>query len=402
MLAHGGEVAADAREHLRARERAKRAGYLLLDLHHAQILFGLVVGERDRGIVQEGQHGALMLVEPAQEVVRFAVFGATAPPRPRRPGRVWIFDEACAQDGLIFSDPGASLRRGGRACAIVARGDGAVHAQEQIPHAWGPLLMQDLVEKREFTQQVGVAEAMRAWQAEIGLEAIVDEPAGKARKEREVFEGRVAAVTVDAIPGEASGADDMEPVERAGHAQAGFIGVGERRLGEQVSHRGLESGQRVGGSGGGGVNGRLADRPAEEVRAHLADARQREELLGAQIDQPGGEARAVLRGRGDVSGKGGRYLAARARATLDLHAVLGDDELLRGQIEDLSCLVAEYGLTAQRATAAAGAARQRMDDDAMGLLHGRQGVSGMPALAAAAASALCAQALGSGLGVAVG
>ncbi len=79
-LTHGGQVRADAREHPRAIERSESAGYFLLDLHHAQILLGLVVAEGHAEIVQEGEHRALMVLEPKQEVLGFGVFGAAAPP----------------------------------------------------------------------------------------------------------------------------------------------------------------------------------------------------------------------------------------------------------------------------------------------------------------------------------
>ena len=39
-------------------------------------------------------------------------------------------------------------------------GEGSMHSQEEVQHALGPLLMLDLVEEREFAQQMGVAEAV--------------------------------------------------------------------------------------------------------------------------------------------------------------------------------------------------------------------------------------------------
>ena len=282
------------------------------------------------------------------------------------------------------------------------RGDGPVHAQEQVQHALGPLLRLDLVEKRELAQQVGIAEAVNAVQLEVGAPAIVDEPAGEAGQKGEVLDGVAAALAVDAVPREGLGADDMEPVERAGHTQAGFVGVGDGSLGDEVRRIGLEAGQGVVGGGDGGLDGRLADGPAEEVCAHLADALQRDQRLAAQVDQPGVEARAVLRGGGDADGEGGRNLATGIRAARDLDAVLGDEELLRGQIEDLSCIVTEHGQSAKAGVAAAGAARDPVDDDNIGLARRQQSVAWMSALPAGTAAALFAQAFGVGRGVAVG
>ncbi len=205
------------------------------------------------------------------------------------------------------------------------------------------------------------------------------------------------------VPSEGLGANDMEPVELADHAQAGFVGVGDGCLGEELRHLGLESSQPVVDGGDGGLDGRLAHRPAEEVRAHLADALQRDELLGAQVHQPGVETRAVLRGGVDPGGEGGRNLASRLRAALDLDAVLGDEELLRGQIEDLSFVVTEHGHSAKARAAAAGAERfEPVDDDQVGLARRRERAAWMSALSAAGQAAFFAQALGLGLGVALG
>lgn len=55
LLAAGGEIAANAGKDLSPGQGAEATGDLLLDLDHADILFALVVGERDRGIDEEGE-----------------------------------------------------------------------------------------------------------------------------------------------------------------------------------------------------------------------------------------------------------------------------------------------------------------------------------------------------------
>ncbi len=157
----------------------------------------------------------------------------------------------------------------------------------------------------------------------------------------------------------------------------------------------------VGGRDG-GADGRLADRPAEEVGAHLADALQWDELLAAQVDQPGVEAEAVLGGGVDAGGEVCRDLSAGVRAELDLGAVLVDDELLWRQVEYLPGFVADEGLLAQVGAAAAGAAPEAVNDDAVGLGDGFKCGAWMAVLPSGVASAWAAQALGGGLGVAVG
>ncbi len=56
LLAQGVEVRADGAEGLSARQGAKAAGDLLLDLGHAHGLLGEVVGERHPGVGHEAQH----------------------------------------------------------------------------------------------------------------------------------------------------------------------------------------------------------------------------------------------------------------------------------------------------------------------------------------------------------
>ena len=55
MLANGRSVRADAGDGLCAVQGAEAAGDFLLHLEHAQVLFGLIVGERDGRITQEGE-----------------------------------------------------------------------------------------------------------------------------------------------------------------------------------------------------------------------------------------------------------------------------------------------------------------------------------------------------------
>ena len=78
MFAGGGEVAADAGEVFRALHGAEAAGDFLAHLEHADIAFGLVVGERRAQVVQEGQHGGLVAFEAVQEILRLGLLSAAA------------------------------------------------------------------------------------------------------------------------------------------------------------------------------------------------------------------------------------------------------------------------------------------------------------------------------------
>ncbi len=77
LLAHGGEIAADAAEGARALRAAEGAGDLLLHLDHADVALGLVVVEGDGGVVHESEHRALMGGEAVEEVLGLTLLAAS-------------------------------------------------------------------------------------------------------------------------------------------------------------------------------------------------------------------------------------------------------------------------------------------------------------------------------------
>src|SRR5260370_42563218 len=68
--------------------RAEAAGDFLLDLEHAQVTFGLVVVERDRQIVEEGQHLILAQPQALQEILCRRLLHASALARAARRRRI--------------------------------------------------------------------------------------------------------------------------------------------------------------------------------------------------------------------------------------------------------------------------------------------------------------------------
>jgi len=77
LLAHRGEITANATKSRCPVLTTKRSGDLLLDFDHPQIPFGLVIRKGDRQIVQEGEH----LFGSSQQVIQ-QILGGTllAPP----------------------------------------------------------------------------------------------------------------------------------------------------------------------------------------------------------------------------------------------------------------------------------------------------------------------------------
>ena len=99
--------------------------------------------------MEEGEHGALVLLKPEQEVLSLGVFRAAAAPWPGR-SKDRVFREALAQDGHVFGGPGGELDGGERASAFFLGLDGAVHSDEQAEHGFGPRLALNLEEEDEL------------------------------------------------------------------------------------------------------------------------------------------------------------------------------------------------------------------------------------------------------------
>ena len=173
-------------------------------------------------------------------------------------------------------------------------------------------------------------------------------------------------------------------------------------VGEEVGNPAFKAFQSPVGGGNGGLNGCPADGPAEEVGGHLGDAIQGDKLLGPQVDQPGAEAGAVLCGGVNAGREHGGHFAAGGGANLDLDLVFGHDEFLRGQIKDLSGVVADDGAAAERCSASAGTAGQAMGDNDVRVGGFRQGVPGVTGLPSGGATGFFTEAFGIGLGVAIG
>lgn len=78
LFAHGGEIAANDTKGRGPLLTAKGAGNLLLDLDHAQISFGLVIGKRHQQIIQESEHLLGPVEKSVQKVFRVILFGSAS------------------------------------------------------------------------------------------------------------------------------------------------------------------------------------------------------------------------------------------------------------------------------------------------------------------------------------
>src|SRR6266699_5128162 len=77
LLTQRREIAADAAEGLSPSRRAETARDLLLDLHHADIALRKAVVKRHGEVVQEQQHGILVLRKAIEQIARRRLFAPT-------------------------------------------------------------------------------------------------------------------------------------------------------------------------------------------------------------------------------------------------------------------------------------------------------------------------------------
>ncbi len=70
----GEEIATYAAENLSAFKRAEAAGYFLLNLDHAQIVFSQIIGERNKWVRQKAQHIVFIFYETLQKISGLGFF----------------------------------------------------------------------------------------------------------------------------------------------------------------------------------------------------------------------------------------------------------------------------------------------------------------------------------------
>ena len=140
----------------------------MLEFDHADVLFGLVVGERDANVMKESEDGGLVAFEAVEEVLGFGLFAAAAFVWVGR-GTGWGMGGAAFGDDVVkvVEERGFFFGSQLRGAGSVLAGEG-VHFIEQDDEIAGPGLMEFFVEERQFAHEVDVAEGVGAAIAEVG------------------------------------------------------------------------------------------------------------------------------------------------------------------------------------------------------------------------------------------
>jgi hypothetical protein len=92
--------------------------------------------------------------------------------------------------------------------------------------------------KGQFSQQVRIAQTVRAQQSPIRPPAVVHRRAHQIEQDAVLFEGSQATLGMCPIPGQLVARHRMQPVQTAGHAQARFVGMHHRQVNQQLGNAG--------------------------------------------------------------------------------------------------------------------------------------------------------------------
>ena len=385
LLLQGGEVGADGAEGLCAFSGAEASGDLVLDLGHADRLFGKVVTERNAWIGREAQDIVGMITQSSVEIERYALRRA---PASAAGGFLWIGSGRFSKDRLVV---GAD-RLDAQSRQRLAMGGHRfmVGTDQQIDHALGPRLSAFLMDEGQFTQMMGVAQRMGAGQFPIRGPAVMNQRSLEPIQQTEVLKRRLAALGMQTQPGQGVGHRGVQPVELARHPQTGLVGARDIRLGHRIRDPRDRGGQPLTRLADHGLNRAGRDRHTIQVSKDVGSARHGQHVVLRQIDRQRLNAGAILNRGSDL----GREFAAvqfAAGAAQRVNPVLGHCHCHRRQIEDL----ADFGRRLPREQFAADVAYlgQWMIHHVIGMRHLLERRTGMTRLTARRSASLLAHRL---------
>ena len=336
VFAESGDVAADAGVATSAFERAKAAGDLDPDFHHAEGPFGFIVGEGQVRLPQEGEDAILVTIQAIQQVLCLGLFEAFPGSLLGRDG---VGPAACPQDIPVLPLPAAKLLfRRGRISGFEGP-DPFEHFQEQIMKVFSPRLLMLFEEEDQFAQQVAFAEGVQTVvESQIAGEKVMHQPTGELGNDPNGLDGFLAAVEMDGKERQQGRAKDMEPMVDLVYRHAGLVGVKDRFLGQDLHQPVFKGLQRLVLFLPDGLQGGFTDGITEHLRAHLTDP-QAGALLGVvEVGEQSAEVFPILDRSFEVGGKGRHADLLATGALLDLGPMLGAFELEGRQIENLAPL----------------------------------------------------------------
>ncbi len=348
----------DVGEDPRALEGAEGARDFHAQLHHAQVLFGLIVCEWDREVGDESQNVIAVVTQAEEQVVAWPPgFSAAGAGAFGQRGLAFVEGEPLGEDRHVSGDYTLAnqFREFGLAL-ILSRASELIGAMKHCAHLRRPRLFFDLFDGLEFAQVMRPAEGVGVHSAHMGVVGFPvimnDRPAGQ--------EGwNSTAFGADAVMGEGGIADRVQPVQLAGNTKSGLVQMPNAAFGkpgENVfnhdTHLICRAARPVGHAGRAQAGG------PKQVAHKLADPILGYQLLNIAIDRHCPHARAILHMRGHAIGKASRRRGSTMVATINRRLMLGDLQAWRRQVEHLTLLDPFHHL--RRQGALTGAAMRRL------------------------------------------
>ena len=234
-MGHGLEVAGDAAIGLGVFTGTEAAGDLLLDLAHAQVALGTVVGERHVGELGKEQDSILIVLESLPEVMGVG-FRHPAAAALRARGKRRELLGALGEDSAVALAQALVLHLG--QLLAFAFSHLGTRLLEQALEVVRPRVAVGLDDEGELAQQVGATQAMAAvGVGQVGGPAVVDEAAAIAGDDVDRRDGFQSALGVKEFQGDVpAGADIMgwSPLpEAASTCQGGDENVPPTRRGDR-------------------------------------------------------------------------------------------------------------------------------------------------------------------------
>ena len=325
-------------EDLRTLECAECSGDFHAHLHHAQVLFGLIVGEGDREVGDEPQDVIAVVTQSQEQVVAWPPgFSAAGAGAFDQRGLAFVKGEPLGEDRHVSGDDILANRfREFGLASILSLTPELIGAVEYCAHLCCLRLLLDLFDGLEFAQVMRSAEGVGVHPTHMGVigfpVVMNDRPAGQKG-------WNSTALGVDAVMREGAIAYRVQPVQLAGDTQAGLVqmpNAAVRELGNNMLDHATQGARRtvhpVGHAGCTQAGGpkQVAQEQANPILGY--------QLLNIAIDSRRPHARAILHMRGHAIGKVSRRRGATMVATINRRLMLGDLQTRRGQVEYLTFL----------------------------------------------------------------
>ena len=107
-------------------------------------------------------------------------------------------------------------------------------ARQQADHAFGPALASGFMRKRQFAQQVRIAQGVLAVQLPIRFPAVMHQHRYALGQDAVRSDGGHTALGMHSIPGERVTGHRMQPMQTGSEPQARFVGVRYRHINQSL------------------------------------------------------------------------------------------------------------------------------------------------------------------------